>query len=316
MSHEVETMMYTREKCWHGLGTYVAEAPTSADALRLAGLDWTVDQRPVYLENAAVPVPNYKANVRDRDGKVLGIVTDRYQVVQNAEAFSWTDELIGGDVRYETAGSLREGKKIWLLAKMPAAKVAGDDVEPYLCFSNTHDGSGAVKVCMTPVRVVCNNTLNLALSSAKRSWAMKHVGDMTAKLDEARRTLELADRYMMHLDGAALQLANVTVTDEKLEKILNEMFPLKEDATERQKNTVKAVKDEFMICYFMPDLAKFRGTGWGVVNAMADMVDHSRPRRDTGNYRENNWARIMDGHELVDRVTAKVMDMVGGLVLA
>ena len=219
-------------------------------------------------------------------------------------------------MRYETAGSLREGKKIWLLAKMPAAKVAGDDVEPYLCFSNTHDGSGAVKVCMTPVRVVCNNTLNLALNSAKRSWAMKHVGDMTAKLDEARRTLELADRYMMHLDGAALQLANVTVTDEKLENILNEMFPLKEDATERQKNTVKAVKDEFMICYFMPDLAKFRGTGWGVVNAMADMVDHSKPRRDTGSYRENNWARIMDGHELVDRVTAKVMDMVGGLVLA
>lgn len=316
MPAEVETMMYTREKPWHGLGTYVAEAPTSAEALRLSGLDWTVDQRPVYLENAAVPVPNYKANVRDRDGKVLGIVTDRYQVVQNAEAFSWTDELIGGDVRYETAGSLREGKKIWLLAKMPTAKVAGDDVEPYLCFSNTHDGSGAVKVCMTPVRVVCQNTLNLALSSAKRSWAMKHVGDMTAKLDEARRTLELADRYMMHLDGAALQLANVTVTDEKLEKILSEMFPLKEDATERQKNTVKAVKDEFMICYFMPDLAKFRGTGWGVVNAMADMVDHSKPRRDTGNYRENNWARIMDGHELVDRVTAKVMDMVGGLVLA
>ena len=316
MSHEVETMMYTREKPWHGLGTMVAEAPTSADALRLAGLDWTVEQRPVYLENAAVPVPNYKANVRDRDGKVLGIVTDRYQVVQNADAFSWTDELIGGDVRYETAGSLREGKKIWLLAKMPAAKVAGDDVEPYLCFSNTHDGSGAVKVCMTPVRVVCNNTLNLALSSAKRSWAMKHVGDMTAKLDEARRTLELADRYMMHLDGAAIQLANVTVTDEKLEKILNEMFPLKDNATERQKNTVKAVKDEFMICYFMPDLAKFRGTGWGVVNAMADMVDHSSPRRDTATYLETNWAQIMDGHELVDLVTAKVMDMVGGLVLA
>lgn len=316
MPAEVETMMYTREKPWHGLGTMVAEAPTSADALRLAGLDWTVEQRPVFLENAAVPVPNYKANVRDMDGKVLGIVTDRYQVVQNAEAFSWTDELIGGDVRYETAGSLREGKKIWLLAKMPTAKVAGDDVEPYLCFSNTHDGSGAVKVCMTPVRVVCANTLNIALNSAKRSWAMKHVGDMTAKLDEARRTLELADRYMMHLDGAALQLANVTVTDERLEKILNEMFPLKDNATERQKNTVKAVKDEFMICYFMPDLAKFRGTGWGVVNAMADMVDHSKPRRDTGNYRENNWARIMDGHELVDRVTAKVMDMVGGLVPA
>lgn len=316
MPAEVETMMYTREKPWHGLGTMVAEAPTSADALRLAGLDWTVEQRPVYLENAAVPVPNYKANVRDRDGQVLGIVTDRYQVVQNADAFSWTDELIGGDVRYETAGSLRGGKKIWLLAKMPTAKVAGDDVEPYLCFANTHDGSGAVKVCMTPVRVVCNNTLNLALNTAKRSWSMKHVGDMNGKLTEARQTLELAERYMLCLDAQAIQLANVTVTDEKLDKLLSEMFPLKDNATERQKNTVKAAKDEFMICYFMPDLAKFRGTGWGVVNAMADMVDHCKPRRETGSYRENNWGRIMDGHELVDRVTQKVMDMVGGLVLA
>lgn len=312
---KLDTMMYVREKPWHGLGTRVEDAPTSADALRLAGLDWTVEQRPVFLENSPTPVPNYKANVRDKDGTVLGIVTDRYQVVQNADAFSWTDELIGGEVRYETAGSLRGGKKIWLLAKMPASKVAGDDVEPYLCFANTHDGSGAVKVCMTPVRVVCNNTLNLALNTAKRSWAMKHVGDMNGKLNEARKTLELAERYMLCLDAQALQLANVTVTDEKLEKILSEMFPLKDDATERQKNTVKAVKDEFMICYFMPDLAKFRGTGWGVVNAMADMVDHSRPRRETGNYRENNWGRIMDGHELVDRVTQKVMDMVSLPVL-
>lgn len=317
MSANVETMMYTREKPWHGLGTRVEEAPTSADALRLAGLDWTVKQRPVFLEGASEPVPNYKANVRDRDGTVLGIVTDRYKVVQNAEAFAWTDDLIGGDVRYETAGSLKAGRKIWLLAKMPTAKVAGDDVEPYLCFSNTHDGSGAVKVCLTPVRVVCNNTLNLALHTAKRSWAMKHVGDMNGKLDEARRTLELAERYMLCLDAQALQLANVTVTDEKLEKILSELFPCdKEKDSQRKQNTVKAMKDEFMVCWFMPDLAKFRGTGWGVVNAMADMVGHSQPRRNTQNYRENNWDRIMDGHELLDRVTVKVMDMVGGLTVA
>ena len=145
---------------------------------------------------------------------------------------------------------------------------------------------------------------------------MKHVGALDAKLNEARMTLELADKYMLHLDGQAQQLANVTITDEKLEQILNEMFPLKEDATERQKNTVKAAKDEVMICYFMPDLAKFRGTAWGVVNAFADMVDHSKPQRNTKNYAENNWERIMDGHELLDRVTVKMMDMVGGLALA
>lgn len=317
MSANVETMMYTREKPWHGLGTRVEEAPTSADALRLAGLDWTVEQKPVFLEGQDFPIANYNANVRDKDGKVLGIVTDRYRIVQNAEAFAWTDELLGGgDVRYETAGSLREGRSVWLLAKMPPAKVAGDEVEPYVVFSNTHDGSGAIRVAMTPVRVVCNNTLNLALRTAQRSWSTKHVGDLQYKLAEAQRTLELANRYMIHLDRQAQQLANVTVTDAQLEKILNEMFPCREDATERQKNTVKAAKDEFMVCWFMPDLDRFRGTAWGVVNAMADMVDHSQPRRNTQNYRENNWGRIMNGHELVDRVTVKMLDMVGGLTVA
>ena len=299
--------MYDRTKAWEGLGTDVKEAANSADALKLAGLDWTVEQRPVYLGNEPTPIPNYKANVRDKDNKVLGIVTDRYQIVQNTEAFSFTDSLIGGDVRYETAGSLKGGKRIWLLAKMPTAKVAGDDVDPYLCFTNTHDGSGSVKVCVTPVRIWCMNTLNLALRTAKRSWSMKHVGALELKLREARMTLELADRYMLALDEEAERLANVTVTDEKLEKILNEMFPLKEDATERQKDTVKAAKDEIMIAYFMPDIAKFRGTAWGVVNAVADMVDHSKPQRNTQNYRENNWGRIMDGHHLLDMVTEKMM---------
>ena len=299
--------MYDRTKAWEGLGTDVKEAANSADALKLAGLDWTVEQRPVYLGNDPTPIPNYKANVRDKDNKVLGIVTDRYQIVQNTEAFSFTDSLIGGDVRYETAGSLKGGKRIWLLAKMPTARVAGDDVDPYLCFTNTHDGSGSVKVCVTPVRIWCMNTLNLALRTAKRSWSMKHVGALELKLREARMTLELADRYMLALDEEAERLANVTVTDEKLEKILNEIFPLKEDATERQKDTVKAAKDEIMIAYFMPDIAKFRGTAWGVVNAVADMVDHSKPQRNTQNYRENNWGRIMDGHHLLDMVTEKVM---------
>lgn len=299
--------MYDRTKAWEGLGTDVKEAANSADALKLAGLDWAVEQRPVFLEGTNIPIPNYKANVRDKDNKVLGIVTDRYQIVQNTEAFSFTDSLIGGDVRYETAGSLKGGKRIWLLAKMPTAKVAGDDVDPYLCFTNTHDGSGSVKVCVTPVRIWCMNTLNLALRTAKRSWSMKHVGALELKLREARMTLELADRYMLALDEEAERLANVTVTDEKLEKILNEMFPLKEDATERQKDTVKAAKDEIMIAYFMPDIAKFRGTAWGVVNAVADMVDHSKPQRNTQNYRENNWGRIMDGHHLLDMVTEKVM---------
>lgn len=105
MSANVETMFYTREKPWHGLGTEVQEAPTSADALRLAGLDWRVDSRKIQVCGGA-KIENYKANVRSSDGAILGVVTDRYRIVQNEEAFAFTDSLIGEGVTYETAGSL------------------------------------------------------------------------------------------------------------------------------------------------------------------------------------------------------------------
>ena len=196
MAANVETMFSVREKPWHGLGRIVAEAPTSKEALKLAGLDWKVVQEPIYTELHRV-VEGYKANVRDSDRKVLGVVSDRYKVVQNADAFSFTDELLGKGVRYETAGSLQEGKKVWLLARLPREYIIGGErISPYLVFSNTHDGSGSVKVAVTPVRVVCNNTLNLALSTASRSFSMVHTGNIQDKIQEAKDTLFMAEKYM------------------------------------------------------------------------------------------------------------------------
>ena len=305
MSANVETMMYVREKPWHGLGTRVEEAPTSVDALRLAGLDWTVERHDVHLPTGAI-IPNYKANVRSNDGSVLGVVSDQYKIVQNADAFAFTDALIGGEtpVRYDTAGSLRGGRKIWLLAKLPDTEIVGDKTEPYLCFSNTHDGSGAIRVCMTPVRVICNNTLNIALNGAKRSWSVRHTGDIQAKLHEARMCLDMANKYMDRLGEYADQLANQTVKDEEIAKILDEMFPVTEDSSDREKKNAEKARTEYMICYFAPDIAKFKGTAWGALNAMSDMVGHNAPRRQTANYRENNWGRIMDGHAMLDKMAS------------
>lgn len=305
MAANVESMFYVREKPWHGLGTCVDEAMTSREALRMAGLDWGVEQRSIQVLGGT-KIDHFVANVRDSDGAVLGIVSDRYRVVQNAEAFAFTDALIGDGVQYETAGSLQNGKRIWLLAKMPSKKIVGDVVDPYLCFSNTHDGSGAIRVCMTPVRVVCNNTLNLALRTSHRSWTTRHTGDIDEKMQEARLCLGMADAYMGELSEYADRLANTKVTDGEMDEILSEMFPVGEADTDRKKAGVQQAKDEFMICYFRPDIAQFLHTAWGVVNAMSDMVTHSAPRRASKNYRENNWGRIMDGHKLLDRVAGLV----------
>lgn len=304
MSANVETMMYVREKPWHGLGTKVDEAPTSAEALELAGLNWKVEQTPVYTADGTL-IPNYKANVRNTDNSVLGIVTDRYQIVQNEEAFEFTDSIVGetenGVVKYETAGSLNHGKKIWLLAKMPTQKVLDDEVEPYMCFTNSHDGSGAIRICMTPIRVVCQNTLNMALSQAKRSWSTKHVGDIESKLEEAKMCLELADEYMYNLGIEAEKLANTALRREQIDEILNEMFPVDDLTSERKKSNIQQIKDEFYIAYFMPDIEKFIGTAWGAINAMSDCVTHTAPKRNTVDFYNNRWGKVMEGHPMIDQ---------------
>lgn len=310
MAHNVESMFSAgRVVPWHyeltkDVTKLIQEAPTSKDALQLAGLDWTVEQKPVYMENGIV-IPNYKANVRNTDGSCLGIVTDRYKIVQNTEAFEFTDAIVGetenGVVRYETAGSLCGGRKIWLLAKMPTKKILDDDVDPYMFFSNSHDGSGAIKIGMTPIRICCANTLAMALNSAKRSWSTKHVGDMQSKLEEAKLCLQMADKYMQNLDIEADRLANATLYKEQIDEILDELFPITDNDTDRKKQNVQSAKDSFYVAYFMPDILKFGESAWRAVNAMSDMVTHSTPKRNTASYNENRWGKIMDGHVLMDQ---------------
>ena len=199
MAANVESMFYTRTAPWHGLGVRVEEVLGSKEALNQAGLDWKVEQTDVYAASGE-RIPGYKANIRDIDRSVLGIVGDRYKIVQNEEAFAFTDGLLGEGVKYETAGSLAGGKIVWMLAKIPEKYIiSGDAIEPYLVFCNSHDGSGAIRVAMTPVRVVCQNTLNLALKGASRVWSARHTENVMSRMDEARETLQLANAYMSQL---------------------------------------------------------------------------------------------------------------------
>ena len=133
MPANVETMFSVRETPWHGLGRIIMDAPASREALELAGLDWQVESRNIYSGTGAM-IPGYRANVRSTDDAVLGVVSDRYRIVQNEEAFQFTDDLLGEGVTYETAGSLQGGKKVWMLAKLPEKYIiAGDEVTPYPC---------------------------------------------------------------------------------------------------------------------------------------------------------------------------------------
>ena len=302
MAHMIETMFSVREKPWHGLGTIVTEAPASAEALKLAGLDWEVVQEPVYT-GCNEMVKGYKANVRSSDRRVLGVVSDRYKVVQNTDAFSFTDELLGKGVKYETAGSLQEGKKVWLLARLPKEYViAGERISSYLVFSNTHDGSGSVKVAVTPVRVVCNNTLNLALETAKRSFSMIHTGNIHDKIQEAKDTLFMAENYMDNLGIEFEQLRRQKMTDAQVKEYIELLLPMEKEPTPIQsKNILKLRRDMEQRYFEAPDLQKVGNNAYRFINAVSDFATHSRPLRMTANYKENVFARTIDGNPLIDK---------------
>lgn len=318
MSHEVETLMYTSSDAngrfvpWHGLGVAVDEAPTSADAIKLAGLNWEVTQQPIYTDYAdgKIEIPNYLANVRSSDGKTLGIVTKRYQVVQNASAFDFTDSLIGEGCVYETAGALAGGKRVFLLAKMPDRSILGEKFDPFICFTNTHDGTGAIKAVMTPVRVVCQNTLSLALNNATRAWSTRHLGDLSSKLAEARYTLKLANDYMDELAITADKLANTSITEGQTEKVIDELFPVTADMSERQVKNQNDNKEAFMVCMIAPDILKYKGTAYQLVQAASDFATHREPKRKTATYQERNFSNVLDGNTIIDTTFLKMLALV------
>ncbi len=302
MSADVETMFYTREKPWHGLGTMVMEAPDSGEALRMAGLDWRVIQKNL-LTDDGFPVSGFKVNVRETDNRVLGVVTDRYRVVQNEDAFAFTDELLGEGVTYETAGSLQSGRRTWMLAKLPQRYIiSGDEITPYLVFMNSHDGSGSIKAAMTPIRVVCQNTLNLALATAKRSWSANHVGDISGKLQDARESLLYAEQYMSELGRAIDELNRRKLSDCQVLEYIDTMFPLLRGSTEQQRKNILRMKEDILTRYReAPDLQHVGKNAYRFMNAVSDFATHAKPLRERSNYKENLFSRTVDGNVLIDR---------------
>ena len=302
MAANVETMFSVREKPWHGLGVIVEDAPSSGEAIRLAGLDWHVLQKEIYTDNRIL-IPGYKANVRDMDEKVLGVVSDRYQVVQNEEAFSFTDELLGEGVTYETAGSLQEGKKTFILARLPQRFIiAGDEILPYFVIMNSHDGSSAIKAAMTPIRVVCQNTLNLAFRNAKRTWMTKHTSNIMMRIDDARDTLQFAEKYMTEMGKGVDELVRKKITDIKVIEYMSEFFPVTEDMSAAQKKNNLILLNDMKHRYFdAPDLKGIGNNAYRFVNAVSDFATHAEPIRKAKNYKENLFLKTVEGNPLIDK---------------
>jgi phage/plasmid-like protein (TIGR03299 family) len=313
MSANVETCYLAKTPAWHNLGTVTKEAKTSKDALEISGLNWKVGQQNVFLPGSTEPIEGYLANVRESDNSVLGIVTPTYKIIQNEEAFSFMDSIIGEgdfDVTYESAGSLNYGKKIWLLAHLPATKILDDEVVPYMVLSNSHDGLSSIQVAMTPTRVCCANTLAIAFNGAKRTWSIRHMGAIEDKKREAIQTLNLASKYMGNLNIQAEKYQQKKVSQEMLDEILQMVFPIEDDASERKARNISDLKNNVIDLYITTeDIKKFKGTAWGLYNAFADFASHMKPRRKTKTFSEKLFEGFISGRNILE-TAQKAIDTV------
>jgi len=241
-----------KEKAWHGLGKIVQDYPTSAEAIRHAGLDYTVQKRPLFTvkddniiitdEPSGKPdsdetetdifVPNYSATVRTDSNTVLGVVGKEYQVVQNRDAFSFFDSIVGGDgIQYETAGALGKGERIFITAKLPNyIKVGREDLmEQYLFLTTSHDGFGSITAAFTPIRIVCNNTLNAALHSKSNAIKIRHTERAKERLEQAHRVMGISNKLSAELETIFNHWTKVRITDPEIRKLIQlAMVPNKE----------------------------------------------------------------------------------------
>jgi len=190
-----------------------------------------------------------------------------------------------------------------MLAKLPNNYIIGGErVDPFLVFSNSHDGSCAIKVCMTPIRVVCQNTLNLALDGAKRAWSSKHTGNIQNRMHEARETLGLAHLYMEKLGSEFDKLSRIKLSDSKVMEFINELIPLANDATAVQRKNVEQLRDDIKIRYYeAPDLKILPKNSYRLINAISDFATHAKPLRETTSYKENLFLKTMEGHPIIDK---------------
>lgn len=304
---------------WHGIGEVIKGTLSSEEAIKVAGLDWDVIPKPIYDEFGR-EIPGFKVNQRSSDQKNLGIVTNRYKIVQNREAFAFTDALLGEGVQYESAGSLASGKRVWMLARLENTTIAEENIDPYLVFTNCHDGTGAVRVAITPVRVVCQNTLNLALQKASRHWSCAHKGDIQSKLEEARYTLESADRYMKALEEEFGELKMKKLSDSQVDQMTDKLLEIEfadlfkkavktgkvvdfKEALRQQKyeDKLKRKKNDILTIYHdKPDLRGTERSAFRFVNAVSDYATHTTDHKNTANYQENLFMSTVDGNGLID----------------
>lgn len=295
-----------KEKAWHGLGQIVEQYPTSEEAIKHAGLDYEVVKSPLFTNGSEIitdfnhlemkqntlEVPNYFANIRTDNNTVLGVVGKDYHIVQNREAFNFFDDIVGSDegILYETAGALGKGERIFITAKLPDyIRVGnGDDVtEKYIFLTTSHDGSGSITAAFTPIRIVCQNTLNASLRKMTNVVRIKHTSGAKQRIENAHKIMGLANTLSTQLENIFNNWTKVKVTDKEVKKLIQmALCPnketldlLKKGAEDEISTMFKNTIDDAFNYAMLSDTQQMdttKGTLYGAYNAVTGYFQNVR----------------------------------------
>lgn len=325
MAHEIAEIngrpaaAFFRDPAWHGLGTVTDEVMTAANILALAGLDWNVDARPIYTmvgkgtaAQALRPVPGKVALVRDCDEYTLGIASARYKPHQNADALSFMDDVVGESLSYEAAGALRDGSRIWILARLDNSTirpVKGDDIVPYLLLTTTHDGSGTTTCRLTTVRVVCNNTLRASLGeSGVAEVRVRHTTHLHTKIDQAQEILGFAQAGVAAFAAQMDAMVNSQMNTEAWDAFMEKMLPGESTRTGNLREQLTGLFEDSPVS---EGLAAIAGTRYAALQAVTNYTTHGRATRivdgrDPGDARlDSLW--FGDSAKMQDRAMALLL---------
>ena len=287
---ETDGMAYVGRRPWHGLGTYVeGEAMTAAQAIEAASLDWEVVTEPVYRHIPAndwrprhfKEVEGKRAVVRQDTDEVFGIMSEGYTPVQNTAAFDLIDAVVGsGDAAFHTVGSLFGGRRVWMLCKLQGDYRLdnGEKLESFILLDNSHDGTAALRMRLTSVRVVCSNTLGAATSS-RAAFAAKHTSGIMGRVNEARDLLGLRDAYMARLIEDANRIAEQAWSHAEMTAMTYKLLDLEPDTAIDMQRGIKAPAASKMLDLFYLGQGNRGETKWDALNAVTEYLDYSKGSR-------------------------------------
>ncbi|MCZ7648120.1 MAG: DUF932 domain-containing protein [Planctomycetota bacterium] len=299
---QVEAMFATHVKPWHGLGEMVDGAQTPRTALTLAHLDWLVRKVPLTLPNGAV-VPDKMATIRADSEKYLGTVGTDWTPVQNVEQAEFIEALVGtGHAVVECVGALKEGRRTFWTCKLPGNLIVtpGDEIERYMILANGHDGGMAFRAFWSPIRVVCQNTLNAALSVGRvqEGVTLYHTKNVKSRVEQAKRILGVAGTYYDRLGETFHRMIQREITGDEFKLYVDEVFPLPKEEGKKAGVTTQRAREAVTKNMRSGVGAKLAGhTAWGAYNAVTEYIDHQKSQKSAGDeeQREKRFESILTG---------------------